>query len=350
MSSPRSHRASRVAVALAMAAVACALAPPASAADIDYKGWFVALDAALTQPGGLDQHYATVMDVVTLDQEIRYMENDPAFSGQAAIGYSWGTLGGLSVSYWSFDNDDSVAETLDAYVFPGVFSGYAGYAGVNFGLGLAGPVFNGYPVSFTAGSEVKATSLDLEYSRPMEAGENFTVTWLAGLRSVTFEEDLAFDGIDSYPDYPVHYIQTRHIESDGIGLKVGAIFDFGITRHFSLQGRLSFSFLQGQIDAVTTQEATNYFGAPSPVYQTVFDEIKTSQENVSGEIRDYDLRAVWSWKTVDFYVGYGGSTWEGLVANPLGDAAILATQPGSDRDSVSFNSAHAGVVLRLGGG
>lgn len=350
MSSPRSHRASRVAVALALAAVACAFAPSAGAADIDYNGWFVALDAALTQPGGLDQHYATVVELVTLNQQMRYMDNDAAFSGQAAIGYSWGTLGGLSVSYWSFDNDDSVTETLDAYVYPTVFSGYASNAGGTYGLGVPGLVFNGYPVFYTAGSQVKATSLDLEYSRPMEAGENFTVTWLAGLRSVTFEEDLAFDGIDSYPDYPVHYIQTRHIESDGIGLKVGAIFDFGISKHFSLQGRLAFSFLQGQVDAVTTQEATNFFGFPS-VYETRFDQVTASQDNVSGEIRDYDLRAVWSWKTVDFYVGYGGSTWDGLVANPLGDMADLgASKSVPDRDSMSFNSAHAGVVIRLGGG
>ncbi len=344
MSSPRLNRAGRIAVVLAVAAVACAFAPPASAADIDYKGWFVALDAALTQPTGLDQHYATQVDPTTHAQQFLFMDNDAGPSGEARIGYSWGQLGSLSLSYWTFDNDDSLTQSVNGqYIYPTVFGGYAYNNGGTYGLGYS--LY--FPVTYTVDSSVKANTLDLEYSRPMEAGDHFTVTWLAGLRSVTFEEDLAFDGADAYPGYPTRYVQTRHIESDGVGLKVGAVFDFGFSKHFGLQGRLAFSFLQGSSDAVTTQDAYA-LGSPTPLS----DILTVSQDNIRGEIRDYDLRAVWSWKTFDFYIGYGGSTWDGLVKDPTGDMVNFpATKAdGFDRDSMSFNSAHLGVVIRLGGG
>lgn len=344
MSSPRLVLSGRFPAVLVVLAAACAIATPAHAGDIDYKGWFVALDAALTQPTGLDQHYATQMDPVTHAQQFLFLDNDAGFAGQAGIGYSWGTLGGLSLSYWSFDNDDTLSQSVSGqYIYPTVFGGYAYNNGGTYGLGYS--LY--FPVTYEVSSKVKANTIDLEYSRPMEAGDHFTVTWLAGLRSVTFEEDLAFDGADAYPGYPTRYVQTRHIESDGVGLKVGAIFDFGFSKRFSLQGRLAFSFLQGSSDAVTTQDA---YAIGNPVPNS--DILTVSQDNIRGEIRDYDVRAVWSWKTVDFYIGYGGSTWDGLVKDPTGDMVNFpATKAdGFDRDSMSFNSAHAGLVFRLGGG
>ncbi|HKQ97505.1 MAG TPA: Lpg1974 family pore-forming outer membrane protein, partial [Candidatus Polarisedimenticolia bacterium] len=347
-SSSRLPGAGRAAVAFAVTAIALAAASPARAGDIDYKGWFVALDAALTQPTGLDQHYATALDRTTFQQQFLYLDNDAGVSGEARIGYSWGTLGGLSLSYWTFDNDDSLTQSDTAnYIYPTVFGGIAYNAGEMLGLG----VYPAVQADYTVDSSVKASTFDLEYSRPMEAGEHFNVTWLAGLRSVTFEEDLAFDGTDAYPGYPALYQQTRHIESDGVGLKVGAVLDFGFTKHFSLQAKMAFSFLRGSMDAVTTQTATSFFGFP-PVYETKFDSLTISQDNVRGEIRDYDLRAVWSWKSFDFYVGYGGSTWEGLVKDPTGDnfSGSATLSDGADRDSMTFDSAHAGIVLRLGGG
>ena len=344
MPSTRLNRAARIAIAVAITAVALAIAPPARAGDIDYKGWFVALDAALTQPNGLDQHYATEVDPTTHAQKFLFMDNGSGFSGQGDIGYSWGQLGSLSLSYWTFDNDDSLSQSVNGvYVYPTVFGGYAYNNGGSYGLGYT--LY--FPVTYEVTSKVKANKLDLEYSRPMEAGEHFTVTWLAGLRSVTWEEDLKFDGADAYPGYPTRYVQTRHIKSDGVGLKVGAVFDFGMTKHFSLQGRMAFSFLQGTSEATTTQDA---YALGNPVPNS--DILTVSQDHVSGEVRDYDLRAVWSWKTVDFYVGYGGSTWEGLVKDPTGDMVNFpATKAdGLDRSSMSFDSAHVGVVFRLGGG
>ena len=319
---------------VALVATMAVAAAPALAADPSYQGWFLALDVAMTQPTGLDQHYATALDPTTGGQELLYLDNDAGFSGQAGIGYKWGELGGLALSYWSFDNDDELSAVENSrYIYPTVFGSYAFNNGGNFGLG------SGYyfPVNYSVTSSVKASVIDLEYSRPMQAGESVTINWIAGLRSATFEEDLGFSGDDTFP---VYYIQTRHIESDAYGIKVGALFDFGLTQHFSLQGMMAFSFLQGSTDAVTTQSAIGGF-----------DSLTASNDNIRGEIRDYDLRAMWSWKSVDAYFGYGGSTWDGLVADPTGQMENfpVTQSDGNERSSIGFNSLHAGVVFRFGG-
>ena len=221
------------------------------AAPEDYKGWFLALDLASTQPGGLDQQYATYVDQSggpTNGFGTRMViENDADLSYGASIGYAWGALGGLAVSYWGFDNEDEVVDSVTgSLVYPTVFGMYAFNYGQSFSLGNAGY----FPVDLTATGKVQASTIDIDYFRPMQAGEKLTITWVAGLRSATFEEDRTFDGADTSG---VYYIETKHIESDGFGVKLGATAMFGFTDHFGLQGSMAFSFLQATIDAVATR-------------------------------------------------------------------------------------------------
>jgi major outer membrane protein len=319
---------------LTVAAVLGAAGTSAVAADPEYTGWFVALDAAMTQPTSLDQQYATALSLPGGTQEFLVLDNDAGLSWGGKIGYSWGGLGSLALAYWTFDNDDDLSAVDDArLIYPTVFGGYAYNNAGTYGLGAGG----NFPVIYDVTSSVKADTVDLEYVRPMQAGERLTINWIAGLRSVTYEEDLAFSGSDSFPYY---YVQTKHIESEGYGIKLGAVFDFGFGEHFALQGAMAFSFLQGNTEATTTQDANGFL-----------DSLTVKNDNVRGEIRDYDLRAVWSWKSVDFYVGYGGQTWDGLVKDPTGDMVNFPVTKAdtNDRDSIGFNSAHAGVVFRLGG-
>jgi len=325
-------RAVLMAVSLAAVLISAAGAP-ATAAPEDYKGWFLALDLANTQPNGLDQQYATYVDAVTGFGTRQVIENDADLTYAAKIGYSWGALGGLAVSYWSFDNEDEVqASVTGSYVYPTVFGSYAFNYGNSYGLGYYGY----FPVNLTASSKVQASTIDIDYFRPMQAGEKLTIKWIAGLRSATFEEDRTFDGSDSYGTY---YREAKHIESDAFGVKLGATAIFGFTDHFSLQGGLAFSLLQANIDANATRNANG-----------TLDDVTSSDDNSRGEIRDYDLRAVWTWDHFDFWVGYGGQTWDGLVSDPLnGSQCCLAVSDESQRDSVAFNKAHVGVAFRFGG-
>ena len=320
--------------AIAAVAVLFAFGPSTAMAahHDDYKGWFVSLDAAETQPNSLDQQYANIVDTTTGFTTRKVIDNDGDFTWALKVGYSWGEMGGLAVSYWSFDNEDTVNASESANtVYPTVFGAY----GYNNGgaYALVGPV------DYKATAKTKASTIDLDYSRPMHAGEKLTVDWIAGLRSATFEETRAFDsGLDSLGYY---VDQTHHMKSDAFGVKVGARVNFGFTQHFSLQGLMAYSFMQANTDGEATQNNNG-----------TLDQVESSDDHVMGEIKDYDVRGVWTWNAFDFYVGYGGQTWEGLVADPIANSSCCGGSNivgRSTRDSVAFNSAHAGVTFRFGG-
>lgn len=335
MQSPKRNDPKRI---LAFAAVVAGLAlaasgNPAMAAGADYKGFFVALDLATTQPTGIDQTSAVLVDPATGFTTRDIVKNDSDFSFALKAGYSWGELGGLEVSYWSFDNDQTENHVDNVnYVYPTVFGQY----GFNYFTSYGLPA----PVTYTTTSGIKASVIDIDYFRAMDVGERFTIKWLAGLRSASYTEDQGFSSDTTALSY---YIESKHIDSDAFGVKVGAVLSFGFTDRFALQGKMAFSFLQGDTQSERTRNSSGL--------ET--DQVSADADNVRGEIRDYDLRGVWMWENLDVYLGYGGQTWDGLVTDPLGSAggccaASTANGQSGSRDSIGFNSLHAGVVLRFG--
>ena len=314
-----------------------AFATPASAADQDYKGWFVALDLATTQPNSLDQHFANHIDSTQAPSPVERLviDNSTDFTYRASVGYSWGgSLGSLKVSYWSFDNEDKMTDTLAGYVNPTIF-GYGYNGGAMYVYDAAG-------VNFTATSKVKASTTDLDYIRPIATSEKTTLSWLAGLRVASYQEDQGFVGVDQYA---VSYYQDKHFESNGVGLRVGAAAEFGFTPHFGLVSSAVFSFLQADLEGHSSQQ----FGAAGTP-----ETMHAKDNNIRGEMRDFDVKAVWSYGSLDYWLGFSTSSWDGMVADPVPGLAgapfsfgIGPTESRS-RDNVSFNSLHAGVKWRFG--
>ena len=330
-----------VAVALAALAMVAAAAPARAAGDEDYKGWFLTLDAALTQPNSLDQHYANWInwpgsDFTYYDRSERLvMDNDADLSGTIKFGYGFGNgNGALQVSFWGFDNEDTVEDSLPGGVYPSLF-GYGYYGGMY--------LYNSGGVLFKARAKTQATTFDVDYLRSYAVGKKTTVTWLAGLRSATFEQTQEFEGVeDTY--YGYIYNQQKHFESDAIGLRLGAAVRFGFTEHFSLAGSTAFSFLQADTEGDSSQ------------YSEYYDQYETNHgedDNIRGEIRDFDLKAVWSYGMMDYFVGYSVSNWDGLVVDPVpaneGSYYALGSQASRGRNSIGFNSLHAGVTFKFGG-
>jgi hypothetical protein len=322
--------------------VMLATANPAFAADDQARGWYAALDLALAQPNSLDQHYADVTDFSsgTPRSERLVLENDADSTFRLSVGYRFGKgLGSLQVSYWTFDNDDRQEGAVAGYVVPAIFgSGYYGtYYGGYYGAYLANP-------AVTATSSVKATTMDVDYQRPMAAGEKTTINWLMGLRLATYEEDQGFVGNDGGGDY----IQTKHIESDAAGFRFGASARFAFTKSFSLQGGVAMSFLQADTEGTASQTF------PGGAIETRHAE----DDYIRGTIWDFDLRALWTFGALDYYVGYTASSWEGMVADPVpaNTAAdsfptfLPFPSPARDRESIGFNGWQAGVVWRFGKG
>src|SRR5207249_5600076 len=92
---PRIHQA---VVGLAVLGMLATAAPVR--ADDDVKGWFVALDIAMTQPYSLDQSFATHIDQsATPFKDTRLvMDNDSDMTYRASVGYVFGKgLGNLRV-------------------------------------------------------------------------------------------------------------------------------------------------------------------------------------------------------------------------------------------------------------
>ena len=335
MKDPQQRRRLGMAGRLATAALLLlAISAPASAAD-DYKGWFGYLDLATTQPNSLDHHFANFIDYsgpsnvasrLTLD-------SDSDITYRVGVGYSFGDgLGALKVSYWSFDNDETTTGSLNGYVYPTLF-GAGSYYTYGYGMYLSG-----YPVDFVAGSQIKASTIDIDYVRPIAKGEKVTLSWLAGLRSASWEEDQGFAMTDGGSDYS----QEKHFESDGLGFRVGAGADFKFTDHFSIMSSMVFSFLQADTEGSSSQS----FSIGSPP-----DDIKIADDdNIRGEIRDFDIKAIWSYGHLDYFLGYSVATWDGLVADPVpATDAYPGTGAGSrSRDGIAFNSIHGGVKWRFG--
>ncbi|HXU12332.1 MAG TPA: Lpg1974 family pore-forming outer membrane protein [Candidatus Binatia bacterium] len=309
---------------------------PSKAADEDYSGWFVALDLATTQPNSFEQSYAAVVDPPSNFVSRLVVDNDSDFTYKIKVGYGLGNrMGRLSVSYWSFDNEQTSNETLNSnYVYPTIFT----YGYNNSGSYMAGPV------TAQIASKIKATTIDVEYVRPIAASEKNSLSWLMGLRSATFEEDQGFDGTDSSYT-PTTYIQTKHIESDAVGVRVGATAHFGFTPHFAIEGSLVYSFLQASSDAVADQTV---IGAGTTV-----DRNSSSDDHVRGETREIDLRAVWVYGNLGYWAGYSASNWDGFVADPISGGSCCNAGTGmgrSTRESIGFNSLHGGIVFKFGKG
>src|SRR5262245_30139949 len=326
----------RVFVGLA-AVLVLAVATPAMADE--FKGWYGALDLALTQPAGLDQNYATHVDFGDGnfgEVERLVLDNDDNFDFSAAVGYSFGKMGMLQVSYWSTGGDYSISDTLKGGVYP-VVAGYSPNIG-------GGYLYSTTPgVDFEAESDVRATTWDIDYIRPIKAGEKFSVNWLAGLRVAEFREDMFFHGNDGYD----RYIQDRHIKSSGWGFKVGATANMDFTEHLGMEASVALSFLQGE------SKGTSSFCDGSCGSANQQDDSEGTDDSMRGEIRDYGLQAVWHQGPVDILAGFRSSNWDGLPSNPNpgneGGHFAIGSVSDKDRSDVTFNSWHVGARWKFGG-
>jgi major outer membrane protein len=314
----------RTLVFLALAAAVMLAAQSPARAD-DYKGWFVYLDLASTQPNSLDQHYANTADFATNQVQILSLDNDADFTWKLGGGYSWGKMGLLKVSYWTFDNEDKESGTAPGGLIPTVF----GYGAIYSYQYLYNPTFE-------ATGKVQATTFDIDYARPFPAGEKMTISWLAGLRVASYEETQTFTGTDALYTYD----QEKHFENKGWGPRVGVNVDWGFTKLFSLGGTAAFSFMQVETDGDASQSQPGVYS----------ESLSVKSDNQRGLIMDFDLRAIWSWDKFSVWFGYEMSDWGGISTNPFPPSDSFVGPMGvPERDDISFNSWHTGVKWRFGG-
>ncbi|MFQ5700632.1 MAG: Lpg1974 family pore-forming outer membrane protein [Acidobacteriota bacterium] len=290
------------------------------------SGWFITLDAALTQPN-VDQEYAVQTDTTGFPvRNTRHtFDSDIDTSFRAGFGYGFGAgRGTLRVTYWEFDNTDGESKNLKGMIEPLVFG--EGYYSPFYYLSSA----SGVSTEFT--SDIDAITIDVDYLRSMTAGRRMRVNWLLGFRVASYDETQTFTGSDAF------YVlkQEKELESDAFGVRVGAEAQFNLGRYFMLTGGLTASILQADTNGAAVQQFFDTAGG-----LVVAETNEANDDNLRAQILDIDVRAVWKLRYFDVFLGYQGSTWDGLVEDPLPSAN------GTERDTVSFNSIHAGITWRF---
>ena len=319
-------------------------ATPASAASNDFKGWLLALDVALTQPEGIDSHIATVSNgsasPPTTERIVMDIDSDVTWG--ASLGYSFGLdLGQVQVSYWSFDDDNTENFNKAGITAPALFGyGFYGYMLLcNTSGGGCDPTL---PLTFSGSTGVKASTWDLDYSRTMEIASKFSLQWLGGLRTASFEEQQSFEGFDGYYTYQ----QARSWDADAFGIRVGAAGIFNFSQHFGMQAGVSWSQMMADTDGQSSQTFVDgglFCGAPPCT------EINVGKDNnLHGSILDLELKGVWSAGPVDISMGFTSSTWQGFVKNPVPSNGFLFTSESGTDDSIGFTSVEVGLIWRIG--
>ena len=317
---------------------------PAAAASRDFKGWMFALDLALTQPEGLEDHIATVSDPTSLPPltERIVMDSDSDISWSATLGYNFGLeFGGVEVSYWTFDNDDLQNFNRTGFVAPALFGyGTYGYMLVcNASFGSCDPSL---PLAFDGGLGVKASTWDLDYTQTVDVAGRFSLKWLGGLRTASFEEEQSFSAFDGYYTYR----QARSWKADAFGIRVGAAGIFRFTEHFGMEAGVSWSEMMASTDGEASQTFVDggfSCGAPPCV-----EVLKGKDDNLHGSILDVDLKGVWTAGPVDISLGFSSSNWQGFVKNPVPANGFLFLSESPPHDSVGFTNFEVGVRWKFG--
>lgn len=331
--------------------VCCA---PAAAYDYNYgstkdDGFFVFLDGVLATPGGLDQVVGTNVAANSAPQTSRDVKADwgagTALRGGA--GYQWATGGKVEVSFWMFDDDETIGADgptdgfMNFAIGPAVY--YQGYPSLNFGVpGRA---------DFT--TEVEASLIDVTFAHEQDLNDVFSMEWNVGVRFATFEENYsgsydlcASTGCSAgYGLVPgdLSFDAAKSNESDMAGLRAGVRGRYRVSERFAITSGLSFSLLNGEVESRSTLIPTgigNSIDPPSIGFEEDTDR--------TGEIRELDLAAEIHIvpDRVRLSIGYEHSVWDevgsDLLRNPPGLLAVLRP-----RDRISFSGVRLGVWARF---
>ena len=327
------------ALAAPVALAALVFATPVAAQDSETRGFYLALDLALTQPTGTDSHLATRFDDSAFppvtERILLELGDDSTF--RVTGGFNFGLdMGSLQVSWWEFDNEDKESFARTGLITPALF-GYGSYGYMSFCNPLFSPCDPSLPVTFSGRSRIQATTIDLDYTKSAEVGERFHLRWLAGLRSAHYEEERSFEGTDGYYSYR----QERRFETDAYGVRVGAIGLLQVSEHFGIRGGVAFSLLQSDTSGTASQTFVDL-----GLHETAFGE----DPNGRGQIQELEVAGVWSAGPVDISLGLSNADWQGLVKDPVPIAGYLGVGETTTRDSIGFTSFAVGVKWKIGAG
>ncbi len=248
------HRRVRIWLGMALAIPWTCAAPAAAqlgwgrGPGSEEEGFFLFVEAVLATPRGTDQVVATTEEEANGTRTLRPVAVDwggePA--GRLPLGYRWPGGTRVAVRCWRFDNDtgvrgDGPAGGLTHFQVGTPIYAYGYYYGTL-----------GAPGHFDFVGRIEAESLDLDWGRSEEFGEQLRLEWSLGLRFAGLDETLEgfydFDASTSAYFGEFAYFASRTSESRMAGLGATLEGDYRFTERFHLRGRASLSVLDGSVE------------------------------------------------------------------------------------------------------
>jgi len=336
-----------------LAFAAIVLAPAAQAAhDPDWKGWFFQLDGALVTPGNTNT--ATLMKgpnallggINGVESEVEWVDWDDDIAFRGSVGYSFGSMGSLRVSYWTYD-DTAESGGTDPYDYNGAVWWTVGPV-TNIQLSYYYPIAD---VTWDFEQTIEAETWDIEYARTKQVGNPLTLTFGVGIRVASFTDTLeGVYGFGPPGDPNFRFPASRVIDSDGIGItgSIGAEYDF--SDMFGISSNLRVGFLTADVDM--EHSLTDPGGYAAVGYYPEFTESETIEDEIA-MTWDFDINFTFhTGSFMDVEVGYLYSVWTDLPQFNLTRTQIsasadpIAAPPrifGEERDHIGWG----GPQLRL---
>ncbi len=220
---------------------------------VEVVGWWAMPTGMGFDVATVDPNYDLSGQFPGAGGEIIGVEIDSTFSGKYTLGWNFKKdFGSLTLSYWDFDEDSSLARYGDfrSYLV-GEILPHTFYAGQ--GLFPGGTAWDrGRADAVESVASIQATIYDLEFSKNIPQQERFSGIWRIGLRSFEYEHFLQAKYLGDPFDYGVEYeildIASETMKADGIGPKVGFFGTYSFTPNVALYGGLDISFIPGEVD------------------------------------------------------------------------------------------------------
>jgi len=315
----------------------------------DHEGWYLEVEGASVTPGNVntpliasDPNFNALGGSLHASADVLYSDINSSPAYAVGLGYSWGKMGRLEITWWNYSVDESATVSANN---PGQYNWFT--IGPTASVGASYE----YPVNLDLNHEIKAWTVDLEYKRTLNnKSENLHVSWGVGLRYAKFDEDVLGlyhvgpSTVDS--TFPV----ARSVEGDGFGFTGSVEVEYDFPNTFvGLSTDLRLGFINADVDSShLIVDLDGYSADPGASWS----ESSRMGDEVAQTI-DFDANVVFhAGKRVDVDLGWFYKTWSDLPTVNLARAANATFNSGpqligENRERISFSGPRLKVRFRF---
>jgi hypothetical protein len=265
----------------------------------DAPDFFVMVEGAFTKASGPGGTYSLLQPNSDGQPQgmIQAADLDESFAPRVSFGWNAGNgWWALSWSQWDDENDSSVSASDPSYVWDTLYH--------------SDEAWDNFEGTASALRTVEASTIDLTYGRKVFGDDNFSGRWMFGLRQASLDHMLNTTYADLFDE--LHHVDLAS-EASGIGFVGGVSGSYNLNEKWFVTGGFQYSFLTGEVEAMSYMEATDVLGSFVDVDADVM-----SEEDRTFSIMTASASLVWHPTDSTYYwIGYELSQWENVVDTHL---------------------------------